>query len=474
LIAGRYRLERHLGEGGMGTVWSAIHVVTRRSVAMKFLRQAVAHKTELRQRFLREAQAASALRHPNVVEVIDVFDLPDRSPVIVMELLEGETLGEKLVRDERLSMEETAAVMLPVVSAVGAAHAHGIIHRDLKPENVFLARTNDGGSVKVLDFGIAKLLNEQQHEHGRSLLVTESGSLLGTPCYMAPEQMGNANVDFRADIWSLGVMLYECLSGTRPIEGQNMAEVFARLMGDAIVPLDRLAPELPHDVTALVQQMLTRDPNRRLQELTDLTKVLGRFGRVTVPSFGPPRSVVSDGSHHPPLRKSLPPRSDDPGKSPAGDASSASGPSVRRTTMLSAPAVGIDGRRSTTATPDPSDPAQARRTRLALAVAAAMAMGLVASLWFGRRDGGSEKPVQSPATVAAPEPRAPAKAETAPPPPAAAKTEPVPSTEASVPRPLPSSKPGRHSAGVVPKVRPPPQKPGAGQTNEEALFSGRK
>jgi serine/threonine protein kinase len=459
LIAGRYRLERHLGEGGMGTVWSALHVVTRRTVAMKFLRQAVAHKTDLRQRFLREAQAASALRHPNVVEVIDVFDLPDRSPVIVMELLEGETLGEKLVRDERLSMEETAAVMLPVVSAVGAAHAHGIIHRDLKPENVFLARTNDGGSVKVLDFGIAKLLNEQQHDQGRSLLVTESGSLLGTPCYMAPEQMGNANVDFRADIWSLGVMLYECLSGTRPIEGQNMAEVFARLMGDAIVPLDRLAPELPHDVTALVTQMLTRDPNRRLQDLSEVTKVLGRFGRVTVPSFGPPRSVVSDGTHEPPLRKSVPPRS---------DGSSAS--SIRRTTMLSAPAVGIDGRRSTTATPDPSDPGPARRTRLALAVAAAMAMGLVVSLWAGRRDGTA---AHSSATAAS-ELREPAKAGIVAPPPATAMPEPAPSTAASVPRPSSSSRPGRPSVGVVPKIRPLPQKPGAPPTSEDALFSGRK
>jgi serine/threonine protein kinase len=466
LIAGRYRLERHLGEGGMGTVWSAMHVVTRRSVAMKFLRQAVAHKTDLRQRFLREAQAASALRHPNVVEVIDVFDLPDRSPVIVMELLEGETLGEKLVRDERLSMEETAAVMLPVVSAVGAAHAHGIIHRDLKPENVFLVRTHDGGSVKVLDFGIAKLLNEQQVEQGRSLLVTESGSLLGTPCYMAPEQMGNANVDFRADIWSLGVMLYECLSGTRPIEGQNMAEVFARLMGDAIVPLDRLAPELPHDVTALVTQMLTRDPNRRLQELTDLTKVLGRFARVTAPTFGPPRSVVSDGTYDPPLRKSLPPRS---------DASSASAASIRRTTMLSAPAVGIDGRRSTAEARDPGDPDPARRTRLAFGVAAAMAMGLVASLWFGHRDGAaSNASSQPPPTAAVPEPRVPVKAEILPPAPIAAKAEPAPSAEAHIPPPLSSSKPVRPSTAAVPKVRPLPQKPVASPASEDALFSGRK
>src|ERR1041385_5232671 len=129
LIAGRYRLERHLGEGGMGTVWAATHVVTRRSVAMKFLRQAVAHKTDLRQRVLRAAQAARPVRHPNGVGGV-------------------------------------AAGMLPVVAAVGAAHANGIVHRDLKPENVFLSRIEDGINVKVLDFGIAKLLGEQYHEQG--------------------------------------------------------------------------------------------------------------------------------------------------------------------------------------------------------------------------------------------------------------------------------------------------------------------
>jgi len=138
----------------MGTVWSAIHVVTRRSVAMKFLRQAVAHKEDLRQRFLREAQAASALRHPNVVEVIDVFDLPDRSPVIVMELLEGETLGDKLVRDERLSMEETAAVMLPVVSAVGAAHTQGI------------PAPGEGKNDDGMNFGFGEIADADPITHG--------------------------------------------------------------------------------------------------------------------------------------------------------------------------------------------------------------------------------------------------------------------------------------------------------------------
>src|SRR4051812_21927994 len=223
LIAGRYRLEHPLGEGGMGTVWAATHTVTRRSVAMKFLKDSMRHRRDLRERFLREAAAASALKHPNVVEIIDVFDFAEGSPVMVMELLRGETLGAKLLRDERLSVEETAALLLPVVSAVGEAHAIGIVHRDLKPDNLFLLEGSGEPRVKVLDFGIAKLSAERYLQGGPSPLLTESGSMLGTPCYMAPEQAsGESPVDHRADIWSLGVILYECLSGVRPIEGENL------------------------------------------------------------------------------------------------------------------------------------------------------------------------------------------------------------------------------------------------------------
>ena len=445
----------------MGTVWAATHVVTRRSVAMKFLRQAVAHKTDLRQRFLREAQAASALRHPNVVEVIDVFDLPDRSPVIVMELLEGETLGEKLVRDERLSMEETAAVMLPVVAAVGAAHANGIVHRDLKPENVFLSRIEDGINVKVLDFGIAKLLGEQYHEQGQSVLVTESGSLLGTPCYMAPEQMGNADVDYRADIWSLGVILYECLSGTRPIEGQNMAEVLARLIGDAIVPLDRLAPELPHDVTALVQQMLARDPNRRLQNLAELTKVLGRFARLPVPSFGPPRSAMASADGAPPVRRaSVPPRA---------DSAAASATPRRTSTMMSAPAVGIDGRRSAALTPSSNESDSVRRLRIWLPVAIGVAIALGASLWFGPSRQGPAPAAPSlaaPSVTATPAPPPP-PVEPSPKPTAEARTDPAPAPSGHPPK---TARPGHVMPGGAAKAT----RPGGSPASEDSLFSGRK
>jgi serine/threonine protein kinase len=199
VIAGRYLLERQLGEGGMGTVWEAMHTVTRRSVAMKFLKSSLGHQEELRKRFLREASAASALQHPNVVEILDIFDFEERLPVLVMELLRGETLGSKLQRDEKLSLEETAVVIGPVVSAVSAAHALGVVHRDIKPENIFLSNAGRDTLVKVLDFGIAKLaagLSQGQHrEHlrggscARPLSATnhQDGNLLLVPADMIVE-----------------------------------------------------------------------------------------------------------------------------------------------------------------------------------------------------------------------------------------------------------------------------------------------
>jgi eukaryotic-like serine/threonine-protein kinase len=294
LIAGRYRLEHPLGEGGMGTVWAATHTVTRRSVAMKFLKDSMRHRKDLRERFLREAAAASSLKHPNVVEIIDVFDFAEGCPVMVMELLRGETLGAKLLRDERLSMEETAALLLPVVSAVGAAHALGIVHRDLKPDNLFLLEGGGEPSVKVLDFGIAKLSAERYLQEGASPLLTESGSMLGTPCYMAPEQASGENpVDHRADIWSLGVILYECLSGVRPIEGENLPQVVARLMSAGIMPLERIAPELPAEVTGLVKNMLSREVARRPASLVEVSRALGHFTNVRAPEFATPSGHAS-------------------------------------------------------------------------------------------------------------------------------------------------------------------------------------
>src|SRR5579863_2255046 len=239
LIGGRYRLDERLGEGGMGEVWAATHVITRRRVAMKFLKGSAAMRMDMRQRMLREARATSLVKHPSVVELIDVFELDGGVPVLVMDLLVGETLGAKLTTSPVLAAREAATLLLPVVEAVEAAHAKGIVHRDLKPDNIFLNRGEAGDiTVKVLDFGIAKL-TATEGDAAETGALTGTGSLVGTPWYMAPEQCyGERDIDQRADIWALGVILYECLAGARPVEGASMGQVLKRILHEGIVPLE--------------------------------------------------------------------------------------------------------------------------------------------------------------------------------------------------------------------------------------------
>jgi eukaryotic-like serine/threonine-protein kinase len=277
IVAKRYRLDEELGRGGMGVVWAATHVVTRRRVAIKFLRAPTDLRTDHRARFLREARAASAVDHPNVVSVVDVFELDDETPVIVMELLVGETLRQRLTRVGRLPVGQAAATILRVASAVDRAHALGIVHRDLKPENIFLMRSGAGDAVKVLDFGIAKLLAREGDEK-ESDSLTGTGALLGTPSYMAPEQvLGEKDIDHRADIWALGVILYECLAGVRPLRGSGLGQVATTLATEGVAPLAKAQPDLPSEMTELVMGMLERPRERRPQTLQSVQEVLSRF-----------------------------------------------------------------------------------------------------------------------------------------------------------------------------------------------------
>lgn len=285
LIAGRYRLERLLGKGGMGFVWAATHAVTRRSVAIKLLLGPLSARPEMRRRFLREARAAAAVEHPNVVEIYDVFELADETPVMVMSLLRGETLGARLNREGRLPFLTAVNLVLPVVSAVGTAHALGIVHRDLKPENVFLAREGSLEVVKVLDFGIAKLASDELGDHGT---ITGPGTMLGTPCYMAPEQaFGERDVDHRADVWSIAIMLYEALAGERPVEGDNLGQVLKRIMTHGILPIQTHQPDLPPEICSLLARMLSYERTDRPSDLREVYATLGAFATVTAPPFDP-------------------------------------------------------------------------------------------------------------------------------------------------------------------------------------------
>jgi serine/threonine protein kinase len=289
VVAERYQLERLLGEGGMGAVWAGIHLITRKRVALKFLK-GHAGPDNVR-RFMREARAVSSVNHPNVVSVHDVFQLEDGSPVMVMDFLTGESLAQRLDRERALPLGDVARILLPVTSAVATAHAAGIVHRDLKPDNIMLHARADGEiEPKVLDFGIAKLNPTEGTPAAATADLTQTGAMMGTPSYMAPEQVfGEKDVDHRADIWAMGVIIYECLAGERPFVGENFGQLIKAIATRSIIPLEQAVPGLPEDVTALVAALLASDRNKRPQDLRTTYEVLKRYTSVQAISFAAPR-----------------------------------------------------------------------------------------------------------------------------------------------------------------------------------------
>ena len=290
IVADRYRLERKLGEGGMGAVWAATHVVTRKRVAIKLLKPELAHNASLVERFLREARAACAVKHRHVVQIHDVLQLENGAPLMVMDLLEGESLAERLLREGRIPVADFSRIMLQMLSAVAAAHAAHVVHRDLKPDNLFLVRTEDGSiDLQVLDFGIAKVSTTD----AESGVLTKTGSMLGTPFYMSPEQLfGEKDVDHRADIWSLGIIAYECLTGRRPTEADNLGQIIKLVTTGGIVPLQNVAPFVPADICVVVQRMLTSDRLARLADMHEARVVFERHAGTSA-SAPPPVHVAS-------------------------------------------------------------------------------------------------------------------------------------------------------------------------------------
>jgi len=297
IIAERFRIERMLGEGGMGEVWAGVDTTTGERRALKFLKVS-ASDDERRRRFLREARAAMSLDNPNVVRIHSVEDRETGSPFMVMDLLEGETLQAHLARVGRLALADALAIFMPIISAVGAAHAKSIVHRDLKPENVFLSHEKDGTRVRVLDFGVAKFAASHS-----TPALTESGDRLGTPRYMAPEQArGSRDVDHRVDIWALGIMLWEALAGRHPIVGENVGSIYKAITLDAMPDLAAAAPDVPGDVVALVARMLSRAPAERPHDLREVAATLGRHFRGDIPAIPPAATALATAE----ARRSIP------------------------------------------------------------------------------------------------------------------------------------------------------------------------
>ncbi len=259
---GRYEVVALIGRGGFGAVYEATHRELKKRVALKVLHREFALHPTVRARFSREAVAASAMRHPHVVDVTDV-GVFEGQPYLVMEFLEGETLRARCERDGAMGVEATLDVLLPVLDAIATAHAQGIVHRDLKPDNVFLARVGPRGAAvpKVLDFGIVKLSGDLPDRRGT---LTGSGALLGTPSYMSPEQAENLrDIDGRSDQFSLGAILYECLTGRRAFEGEGMISILHRVATQPVKPPRELRTELPAALEAVVLRALEKSPAAR-------------------------------------------------------------------------------------------------------------------------------------------------------------------------------------------------------------------
>ncbi len=282
ILVHHYRVGRLLGRGGMGSVYEAVHAVSGERVALKTMHAEVAARRVYRKRFLREARAAMAVPHVSIVKILEVFEHDDE-PMIAMEMLDGESLEQLLRREGKLPLDRVARIFVHVTSALGTAHALGIVHRDLKPDNIFLTRGAPG--VKVLDFGIAKL-TATEGEAAATQALTETGATMGTPTYMSPEQVsGEKKIDQRADIWSLGIILYRCLSGVVPTKGGSFGEVFRRVMVEDLTPVEQLVPGLPAEVVTLVRRMLTRPRDQRPWDLREVHAVLERHAGETAPSF---------------------------------------------------------------------------------------------------------------------------------------------------------------------------------------------
>lgn len=271
VVGRRYELDSFLGAGGMGVVWRARRVTDGAVVALKIARGA---DPELCRRFEREATVLAALQHPHIVRVFEILAAhPDtRGPVIVQELLRGESLEMRLARVRRMRLDEACRMTIAVASALGTAHARGIVHRDLKPANVFL--TTDG-RVVVLDFGMAKLLPEW----GTHTKLTRTGAVVGSPRYMAPEQVFGETADARADVWALGALLFRTLAGRVPVEADGIGEILKALQRGAIPDLAAFAPTLPADVLALTHAALTVDRQKRFHDVARFEAVLSRYVR---------------------------------------------------------------------------------------------------------------------------------------------------------------------------------------------------
>ena len=307
ILVGKYRVVREFGRGGMAAVYEAEQLSLGKKVAVKVLAAELAASTIVIERFFREARAAASVRSPYIVDVYDSGRLDDGRPFIAMELLEGESLYDRMARVRIIDVETTLRVVVHTARGLVKAHAAGIVHRDLKPENIFLTKGEDGDDIcKILDFGLAKFYAPVNPEEKAQKRLTREGAVFGTPAYMSPEQVkGQGNVDHRADLWALGCMAYECLIG-RPVWNmdQGVAMTFASIASGPIPVPSQVRSDLPPEFDAWFMKCLERDPGRRYQSAKELSDAfVEAWGQRphsshSYPSLRPPGATPGGGVPH--------------------------------------------------------------------------------------------------------------------------------------------------------------------------------
>ncbi|WP_394826171.1 serine/threonine-protein kinase [Pendulispora albinea] len=279
VLVGKYRVERVLGEGGMCVVYAAEHLQLEDWVAIKVLRTDWVDRPDVVERFLREGKTATRIRSEHVVRTFDVGTLDDGTPCLVMEYLVGSDLDALLTANGPLPVPAAVDYLLQAGEAIAEAHQLGIVHRDLKPANLFLTRRADGSPwIKVLDFGISKLSPSVAMRSGKDLGLT-GHSIMGSPRYMSPEQMrASAYVDMRADIWAIGAILHELISGRPPFDADTMPEICAQILQTPAPPLTSICPDVPPELEAVVLRCLEKNPSNRFANLGELAAALREFG----------------------------------------------------------------------------------------------------------------------------------------------------------------------------------------------------
>jgi eukaryotic-like serine/threonine-protein kinase len=430
---GKYEIVRVIGSGGGGVVYEAMHPELKKRVAVKTLHPKLAENPEATRRFLREGEAASRIRHPHVVDIADV-GVHEGQPFLVMEYLEGRDLKAYLNARGPLSLTEAVDLMLPVIAAVGAGHDAGVVHRDLKPHNVFIASGRGvGAHPKVLDFGVSKLIDANPSS------ISWSGVevMMGTLCYMAPEQVrGLRHLDARVDQYALGLILYECLTGTRVHAGDDQVAIIRNISEGAIQPPRNERPDLPPEFEAALMQALSTRPEDRFASVYD-------FGRALLPFAGERAALVWRAvfeSLPSTQRRPIPPRA---------------------TVLLDEPELPVEQRPRTATLPSASSPSPPRpRRRLLLLMALSLVPVLlgagIAALVARRRAAPPAPEVAAPAPTPPP-PRGtaieplPTRAPSSPP----AAAAPPPAVAQEPPAPLPQLRPEANPAPPPPAAPPP-------------------